>query len=536
MKTVPDIVDVDLYTNVTWIPCRQAVPRRPATSGVFTEDGTLIKESLLVRHLCKPEQVIEGRPDLETDPNIVKDYIVRPGKVGETSRKLNGRYVFGGYFFKQYGHFLLETLARLWFFKQFPHIPIVWMCFGSQKVTDWHMELLSTIRVENQVIFLDEQVEIEELLIPEPGVVLAIRFWEKQAQAYDITPHKDIQPGKKVWLSRTKLNKAIWINEPLIESFLLEAGWIIYHPQDHAVVDQLAMLNDAEVVAGVEGSAFHSFVLLPNFGGKIVLFDRIESGNYELVADRYRHNFERVKIDALKLTRAPKMLPGELNMWVPDIDRVLQALGESRPKLDAGASSGAGGVDKIVSHTSRALACKAMMELGAHSNTVCLLDDIEVATLVSDQFRFSLGDLKSKVRRQIDIDPAIMLSATTYSEVVDLYCFRDIERGPSQLPAFTSTLEYSHARTVWLFELQWPNGTNMHLLSRLIEEYPLLSMVRISGTQVVFLWKEKRPFAIPQLHKYRLPDYGQPEKPNIPELSLTDCLKRVSSTITFNAF
>lgn len=534
MKTVPELADVDLFKKVTWIPCRQAVPRRPATSGVFTDNGMLIKESLLVRHLCKPGQVIEDRPDLETDTSVVKDYIVRPGKVGQTTKTLDGRFIFGGYFFKQYGHFLLETLARLWFFKQVPDLPIVWMCFGGQQVTDWHMELLRTTGVENQVLFLDEQTEIEELLMPAPGVVLASRFWDKQAKIYDITPHKKIQPGKKVWLSRTKLNKAIWVNESLIESFLQEAGWTIYHPQDHAVIDQLAMLNDAEIVAGVEGSAFHSFVLLPNFVGKIVLFDRILNGNYELVADRYNHNFERVKIDALKLKRAPTMLPGELNMWVPDIDQVLEALGESRPTLNSG--SDAGVLAKIVTQTVKSLGCETLMELGAHSNTVCLLDTIKVVTLVSDQFRFSLGGMKSKARRQLDIDPAIMLSATTYSEVVDLYCFRDIENGPSQVPAFTSTLEYSHERTVWLFELRWQKGTNMRLLSRLIEEFPLLSMARISGTQIVFLWKEKRPFAVPQLHKYRLPDYGQPQKPIIPELSLEDCLKRVSADITFNAF
>ena len=63
----------------------------------------------------------------------------------------------------------------------------------------------------------------------------------------------------KLWLSRTQFNKCSRAlpEERQIERILSEMGWKIIHPQQHSIRTQLNTLEEARVVAGLAGSAFH---------------------------------------------------------------------------------------------------------------------------------------------------------------------------------------------------------------------------------------------------------------------------------------
>ncbi|MCR4667126.1 MAG: hypothetical protein K5657_07515, partial [Desulfovibrio sp.] len=74
---------------------------------VYTHDGQLIKESLNFRDYC-----LVFRPREFTTPKI----------------RLTEDCIFGGFLFKHYGHFLLESLSRLWFAKEHPNLLVVFVC------------------------------------------------------------------------------------------------------------------------------------------------------------------------------------------------------------------------------------------------------------------------------------------------------------------------------------------------------------------------------------------------------------------------
>ena len=54
------------------------------------------------------------------------------------------------------------------------------------------------------------------------------------------------------------------------------------------MLDQLRFLSSCEHIAGWEGSAFHSLILLKGYNGKITIFARgtIPNLNYVTIADR----------------------------------------------------------------------------------------------------------------------------------------------------------------------------------------------------------------------------------------------------------
>ena len=76
-------------------------------------------------------------------------------------------------------------------------------------------------------------------------------------------------PGHRLWLSRSKTGatSATSTLQPT-ERRLAYAGWTVAHPETLSMRQQLDHLARAEIVAGEEGSAFHSLILLKNVASK----------------------------------------------------------------------------------------------------------------------------------------------------------------------------------------------------------------------------------------------------------------------------
>ena len=69
-------------------------------------------------------------------------------------------------------------------------------------------------------------------------------------------------PGRKLWLSRSRLDPLQNKSMPAVENHLADLGWTIVHPQELPVREQMAQLASAERIAGEQGSALHGVVLL----------------------------------------------------------------------------------------------------------------------------------------------------------------------------------------------------------------------------------------------------------------------------------
>lgn len=85
----------------------------------------------------------------------------------------------------------------------------------------------------------------------------------------------DAMKGKKAWISRSRLSDVGHvIGEEEIEQTLMSTGWEIFHPQEHKFIDRLRYFNSCEEVAGWEGSAFHSLILLRHLRAVVHVFPR----------------------------------------------------------------------------------------------------------------------------------------------------------------------------------------------------------------------------------------------------------------------
>lgn len=215
--------------------------------------------------------------------------------------------VFAGYLYDHYGHFLLESLARLWAPAPDPPVPLVWIAAWTESFEPWMTDVLDLIGAPADRVIVTAgsgPVDVDHLLVPDAGFEfnrfmhpwLADRLACHPAHSDATAPGTGRRcTGRHVWLSRSALVPISGLDEELeLDARLEREGWDVVHPEQLTIAQQLDALAGAVHIGGIEGSALHTLVLLRDFRGVVDLFTRQHHHNFELVAaaaglDQHRH-------------------------------------------------------------------------------------------------------------------------------------------------------------------------------------------------------------------------------------------------------
>ncbi len=87
---------------------------------------------------------------------------------------------------------------------------------------------------------------------------------------------------QKVYISRSRLSseKRKFIQETEIEKDLVDHGWTILFPERTSLANQLEIYEHANVIAGIEGSAFHLLMGVDNQNVKVLLLSESDDSNH----------------------------------------------------------------------------------------------------------------------------------------------------------------------------------------------------------------------------------------------------------------
>lgn len=250
------------HERVTLTPATylaEALPTR-TRYGAFAPDGSVIEGFRFRRG--------DGLSLIEDEP-----------PPSGTSTRLAGTYLYGGILEFQYGGFLTETLTRAWLLRRHPGLPILLHAYGNRmNLASWQREVLAMLGIpEGRCRFVTEPVTVDRVLLADPGCVLERWLDPVQARALGVFPSAErARPGRRVWLSRSRLREGLAQvqGEAELEALLAASGWTVLHPQTLPVWQQLAFLSDAEAISGFEGSAFHTLLLAEDVKARINLYAR----------------------------------------------------------------------------------------------------------------------------------------------------------------------------------------------------------------------------------------------------------------------
>jgi len=180
---------------------------------------------------------------------------------------------FAGFKFDHFGHFLLESLSRLYNVKASKTKNIVWVSPTNSIVfKPWQLEIFEILGLNNyNHIVVTEPTVVENIELYDQGYREWDLFNDKHNQFLSVYQSPPIIKNKKLWISRASVN-GNWVNEPEIEQELIKNNWQIFHPEKYTVLEQLYQMLSSEIVAGIEGSGFHTLILSNNPKTKIIIF------------------------------------------------------------------------------------------------------------------------------------------------------------------------------------------------------------------------------------------------------------------------
>jgi capsular polysaccharide biosynthesis protein len=253
----------------------------PALHAVYYDNGGLIRTSILKRGL--------GQKQVHKPPPFIDIQQVKHSTVIDKA-------LFGGVIFPHFGHFLLESLSRLWplavsdMEKEMFECDVLYctpryqtgtITYSVTKVKQTIFENLN-INIKPNIRILNQPVLIHKLIIPDQAIILESEIYPifrtllKTAGDRIIRTNSQSRKDEykdKVYLSRSSLSflQRNCVNEKKLENILKDHGFGIFHIHEFSIADQIGLLNNAEIIVGPDGSSFHA-MLLSETSRKAILY------------------------------------------------------------------------------------------------------------------------------------------------------------------------------------------------------------------------------------------------------------------------
>ena len=222
------------------------------------------------------------------------------GQVAEldttTSNFLGGEFIYGGRFNNHYGHFLVETVPRLWSISREGllgrRIVMHNLKPGTAFTYPFAAAIFSSLGLTaDDFVSIESATQFEHLAIP------AVSY-RQQAYAYHVFRDTCLFVGKTLlnnrllapcerptYLSKTRLKGGVGhiVNEPEIESEFARNGVEIIYPEQLTLAEQILLFATRSHIFGTSGSAFHTSIFAPTNGKHIILNPTLSmNSNYAL--------------------------------------------------------------------------------------------------------------------------------------------------------------------------------------------------------------------------------------------------------------
>ncbi len=289
-----------LRDRITTVEPALILPERETdtklAAGVLDGEGRFVEESRTWIRAGKATGV----------PRLSPDEPVRP---------LPGRWLFGGHFRGHFGHFIVESTARLWALDRLRGEldGILYLPFRARpRQTRQQMRgfepFFHQLGVDLPIEICDGAMRADRLYVPEMGFGWLERYAGSPAYRTMMRERfaRDIAPDgpEKLYVSRSLLVAARGgvLGETVIEDNLARQGFTIFHPERHPLEVQIARYKAARQIVGLDGSALHlaGFVAAPEARVAIILRrSKANIADYQL---QFR-SFAGIELDVLDMIR-----------------------------------------------------------------------------------------------------------------------------------------------------------------------------------------------------------------------------------------
>ena len=197
--------------------------------------------------------------------------------------KLSETVIYAGIMVDHFGHFIIDTLNRLWYFIKYndQKHKIVFTHYKYKEYSSrpsFQNEFLKLLGIPTErVLVIDEPTFFEKVIVPKQSVywyssynkALLGLIYDKLAKS--VTPKR----CDKVYISKTKVveSDSFLFNEEYFEEFFSSHGFEVIYPEQLSVQDQISYMSGAKVIACTSGTLSH-LVMFANQDVKLICLMR----------------------------------------------------------------------------------------------------------------------------------------------------------------------------------------------------------------------------------------------------------------------
>ncbi|MEL7167267.1 MAG: FkbM family methyltransferase [Pseudomonadota bacterium] len=262
---------VEVLHNAIVAPKDSAILAAPC--GVQTADGADVPMAAHYRKLRR----------------LTLPFATPPGPLA----RLEGRYLWGGVFYRNFAHFMAESLSRLWAADRGPYDGVAMVLrrpMEGRKISGFHTELVAAMGIDAPLSVIKDATVVDELVVPGQGFGLgAIAAGTPAFRAHVAANFgRDIAPDgpERLYISRSALPPSAGrlLGEARIETHLRDEGYITFHPEHHDIATQIARYKAAREVIACDGSALHLLAFCSRADQRVAMICRRRSSASTLIA------------------------------------------------------------------------------------------------------------------------------------------------------------------------------------------------------------------------------------------------------------
>lgn len=290
----------------------------PETSGLVQPAGVLLSDG----HPCPQAALWRNGRALTTLPEAPQ------GRLAE--RK--GTWLWGGVLWLHFGHFLVESTARLWALDHLEE-EIDGVLFipkrprNGGEVSGYQRDFLALLGCDKPLVSLDAPTRVERLIVPGQGFGLGSLITGTAPYRSTIANRfaREIAPEgpEKLYISRSQLpaGRGNLIGEEALETYLAAQGYTVFHPEKHGLREQIAVYKGAKQIIAAEGSALHLLGMVARPTQQVAIVVRRPSSATRGL-EQHLQSFAGITTATLcHLTRSWKPLgKAKARLWMGELD------------------------------------------------------------------------------------------------------------------------------------------------------------------------------------------------------------------------
>lgn len=180
--------------------------------------------------------------------------------------------VYCGYIVRHWGHFLLETVTRLWYFLEHDRPDYLYAfvvnCGADTSISGNIKEFFDLLGILDRIVVLNEPTEFQEVIVPDRSFEYSDFYSPLYTRIFDqvcnnaLMRKQDTGCCKKIYLSRGKFEKALDTESGLdmLDNYFSKNGYEIVYPEEVHLTDLIVKLRNAEECAAESGTVAHNFL------------------------------------------------------------------------------------------------------------------------------------------------------------------------------------------------------------------------------------------------------------------------------------